>query len=230
MSEDEITRRLSTLKFGPKVTMEEKSRFLDIFRKYIHVFAFSYKDLKEVTLETHRIELEEKARPVRQKQRRINPPTAVVVKEEIDKLKDAGFIYEVENSEWVSPIVIVKKKNGKLRVCVDYKKLNAVTKKDYYPLPFIDEILEEVAGHEWYSFGDGYSGYNQIQIAPEDQLKTTFTTPWGTFAFRVMPFGLCNAPATFQRFMNKVFEPFIGKFVRDFIDDFCVYWEEGGSF
>ncbi|KAG6553354.1 hypothetical protein Mapa_005089 [Marchantia paleacea] len=95
MSEDEITRRLSTLKFGPKVTMEEKSRFLDIFRKYIHVFAFSYKDLKEVTLETHRIELEEKARPVRQKQRRINPPTAVVVKEEIDKLKDAGFIYEM---------------------------------------------------------------------------------------------------------------------------------------
>ncbi|OAE24162.1 hypothetical protein AXG93_2752s1770 [Marchantia polymorpha subsp. ruderalis] len=230
MSEEEVCRRLSTLRFGPKVTKEEKAKFLDIFRKYIHVFAFSYKDLKHVTLETHRIELEEKARPIRQKQRRINPPTALVVKEEIDKLKEAGFIYEVENSEWVSPIVIVKKKNGKLRVCVDYKKLNAVTKKDYYPLPFIDEILEEVAGHEWYSFGDGYSGYNQIQIALEDQLKTTFTTPWGTFAFRVMPFGLCNAPATFQRFMNRVFEPFIGKFVRDFIDDFCVYGRKADHF
>ncbi|OAE35584.1 hypothetical protein AXG93_2841s1180 [Marchantia polymorpha subsp. ruderalis] len=103
MSEEEVCRRLSTLKFGPNVTMEEKARFLDIFRKYIHVFAFSYKDLKHVTLETHHIELEEKARPIRQKQRQINSPTAVVVKEEIDKLRKAGFIYEVENSEWVSP-------------------------------------------------------------------------------------------------------------------------------
>lgn len=119
--------------------------------------------------------------------------------------------------------MIVKKKNGKLQVCVDYKKLNAVTKKDYYPLSFIDEILEEVAGHEWYSFGDGYNGYNQIHIVLKHQLLTTFTTPWGTFAFRVMPFGLCNAPVIFQQFMNKVFEPFLGKFVRDFIDDFCVY-------
>ncbi|KAH9317692.1 hypothetical protein KI387_019461, partial [Taxus chinensis] len=125
------------------------------------------------------------------------------VKEEIDKLLDAGFIFSVENSEWVSPIVISIKNNGKLRICVDYRKLNKATKKDHYPLPFSDQILDEVAGQECYSFADGYSGYNQVRIVEKDQLKTTFTTPWGTFAYRVMPFGLCNAPATFQRLMNR---------------------------
>ena len=106
-----------------------------------------------------------------------------MVKQEIDKLLQVGFVFPVEESDWVSPIVISVKKNGKLRVCVDFKKLNAVTKKDHYPIPFSDQILDEVAGNEWYSFGDGYSGYNQIRIAEHDQLKTTFTTPWGTFAY-----------------------------------------------
>ncbi|KAH9313472.1 hypothetical protein KI387_044591, partial [Taxus chinensis] len=133
------------------------------------------------------------------------------------------FIFAVENSEWVSPIVISIKKNGKLRICVDYRKLNKATKKDHYPLPFSDQILDEVAGQECYSFADGYSRYNQVRIAEKDQLKTTFTTPWGTFAYRVMPFGLCNAPATFQRLMNRVFEPYIGNFIRVFLDDFCIY-------
>jgi hypothetical protein len=89
-------------------------------------------------------------------------------------------------------------------------------------LPFCEEILE-VAGHEMYTFGDGYRGYHQVKIAPEDQLKTTFTTPWGTFCYTVMPFGLCNDPRTFQRLMNKVFDPFLGLFLQVFIDNFGVY-------
>ncbi|KAH9319034.1 hypothetical protein KI387_020803 [Taxus chinensis] len=103
------------------------------------------------------------------------------------------------------------------------RKLNKATKKDHYPLPFSDQILDEVAGQECYSFADGYSGYNQVHIAEKDQLNTTFTTPWGTFAYRVMPFGLYNAPTTFQRLMNRVFEPYIGTFIRVFLDDFCIY-------
>ena len=154
---------------------------------------------------------------------RMNPNFSKTVKEEIDKLFDAGFIFAMENSEWVSPIVISIKKNGKLRICVDYRKLNKATKKDHYPLPFSDQILDEVAGQECYSFADGYSGYNKVRIAEKDQLKTTFTTPWGTFAYRVMPFGLCNALETFQRLMNRVFEPYIGNFIRVFLDDFCIY-------
>ncbi|MCO5566471.1 hypothetical protein L7F22_020148 [Adiantum nelumboides] len=118
---------------------------------------------------------------------------------------------------------VTPKKNGKWRVCVDYKPLNAATKKDHFPLPFQDEILNEVAGHERYTVCDGYLGYYQIRIAEEDQHKTTFITPWGCFAFRVMPFGLTNAPSTFTRFTSFIFQPFFGKSIRVFLDDFCTY-------
>ncbi|MCO5555114.1 hypothetical protein L7F22_008655 [Adiantum nelumboides] len=141
---------------------------------------------------------------------------------EVRKLLAAGFIYPVEDSEWVSPVVVTPKKNGKWRVCVDYRPLNEATKRDHFPLPFQDKILNEVACKEKYTVCDDYSGYFQIGIALEDQLKTTFITPWGCFAFRVMPFGLTNAPATFQRFMNMVFQEFFGKSIRVFIDDFCI--------
>ena len=123
---------------------------------------------------------------------------SLMVKEELYKLLRVGFIYIVQYSEWVSPIVMVPKKNGKIRICQDYRKLNAVTKKDYFPLSFIDSILDVVVRHECCSFLDGFLGYNQVKIAKEDQLKTIFTTDWGTYAYTVMPFGLCSAPATFQ--------------------------------
>ncbi|MCO5556490.1 hypothetical protein L7F22_010039 [Adiantum nelumboides] len=136
---------------------------------------------------------------------------------------EEGFLYPVEDSEWVSLVVVTPKKIGKWRVCVDYKPLNAATKRDHSPLPFQDEILNEVAGYERYTMCDGYSGYFQIRIAEEDQKKTIFVTPWGCFSYRVMPFGLTNAPATFQRFVTHVFQPFFGKSIRVFIDDFYIY-------
>lgn len=95
-------------------------------------------------------------------------------------------------------MVIVPKKGGKWRICVDYRELNKATKKDHFPLPFIDQVLETLAGKKYLSFLDGYSGYNQISIALEDKEKTRFTCAWGTFAYSILPFGLCNAPATFQ--------------------------------
>lgn len=101
------------------------------------------------------------------------------MKVELGKLLKVGFILPIENTEWVSPITLAPKKNGKLRVCVTYKKLNDVTKKDRYPILFCDEVLEEVGVHELYSFVDDYSGYHQVRIAEEDQLKTTFTSSWG---------------------------------------------------
>jgi hypothetical protein len=102
-----------------------------------------------------------------------------------------------------------------------------MTRKDHFPLPFMDQILERVAGHEFYYFLDGYSGYNQIEIALEDQEKTTFTCPFGTFAYRRMPFGLCNAPATFRRCMLSIFSDMVEHFLEIFIDDFSVF---GNSF
>jgi len=136
-----------------------------------------------------------------------------VVKDEVTKLLDCGVIYPISDSRWISPVQVVPKKSGITvvkndenelvpqrtvtghRVCINYRRLNATTRKDHMPLPFIDQMLERLAGHSFYCFLDGYSGYNQISVAEEDQEKTTFTCPFGTFAYRRMSFGLCNAPA-----------------------------------
>ncbi|KAL1557082.1 hypothetical protein AAHA92_12614 [Salvia divinorum] len=109
------------------------------------------------------------------------------------------------------------------RMCIDYRKLNAATKKDHFPLPFIDQMLERLAGKQYFSFLDGYSGYFQIYVDPEDQEKTTFTCPFGTYAYRRMPFGLCNAPGTFQWCMMSIFSDLLEECIEIFIDDFTVY-------
>ncbi len=193
--------------------LEERRQYEDLVRKYIHLFAFNYKDLKEGTMEQQKIELLRNARPITIKQGRWNPKYITMVKEELDKLLEAMFIKPMETTEWVALMVLTLKKNGKLRVCVNYKALNKVTKKYRYPLPFCEKIMEEITRHEMYTLRDRYNGYHQVKIVLKDQLKTTFTTPWGTFCYKVMPFGLCNALRTFQRIMNKVFEPFLGLFL-----------------
>ncbi|WKA10605.1 hypothetical protein VitviT2T_028170 [Vitis vinifera] len=151
----------------------------------------------------------------------MNPHLQEVVRAEVLKLLQAGIIYPISDSPWVSPTQVVRKKSGITmvqnekgeeittrltsgwRVCIDYRKLNVVTRKNHFPLPFIDQVLERVSGHPSYCFLNGYSGYFQIEIDVEDQEKTTFTCPFGTYAYRRMPFGLCNAPATFQRYALK---------------------------
>ncbi|KAM1593607.1 hypothetical protein ACFX10_000108 [Malus domestica] len=193
----------------------------------------------------HRILLEEGSKTSREAQCRLNPPMIEVVKKEIIKLLDCGVIYPIMDSRWVSRVQCVPKKSGVTvvanaenelvptriqtdsRVCIDYRKLNATTRNDHFPLPFIDQMLERLAGYAFCCFLDGYSGYNQIVIAPEDQEKTTFTCPFGTFAYRRMPFGLCNAPATFQRCMMSIFPDYVMKIIEVFMDDFNVF---GDSF
>jgi hypothetical protein len=160
--------------------------------------------------------MEDQCKPVVDHQRRLTHAMREVVKKEVIKLLDAGIIYPVPHREWVIPVHCVPKKGGltvvkneknelipertvtRWRMCIDYRKLNKAMKKDHFPLPFIDEMLERLANHAYFCFLAGYSGFMQIPIHPDDQHKTTFTCPYGTFAYRRMPFGLCNAPASFQ--------------------------------
>ena len=109
------------------------------------------------------------------------------------------------------------------RVCIDYRRLNEVTRRDHFPLPFMDQLLERFFGHPYYCFLDGYSGYFQIEISVEDQEKTTSTCPFGTYAYKRMPFGLCNAPATFQRCMLSIFNDMVERIMEVYIDDITVY-------
>ena len=193
----------------------------------------------------HRILLEDGHKPSVEAQRRLNLTMKEVVRNEVLKWLDTGVIYPISDSAWVSPVQVVPKKGGTTvirtennillpsrtvtgwRICIDYRKLNKATRKDHFPLPFLDQMLDRLAGHEYYCFLDGYSGYNQIAIALEDQEKTTFTCPYGTFAFRRMPFGLCNAPGTFQRCMMAIFSDMVEKTIEIFMDDFSVM---GNSF
>ena len=187
------------------------------------------------------IHLEKDVKPSRQPHRRLNPIMKEVVKKEVLKPLDVGVFYPIANSKWVSPTQVVPKKSGVTVVanenneliptlvtsgwwvCIDYRKLIAGTRKDHFPLPFVDQMLERVLRHEFYCFLDGYSGYNQIEMALEDQEKTAFTCPFGTFAFRKMPFGLCNAPRTFQRCMMGIFCDMIELILEIFMDDFSVF-------
>ncbi|GJS14541.1 reverse transcriptase domain-containing protein [Tanacetum coccineum] len=176
-----------------------------------------------------------------QPQRRVNPNIKEVVKKEVIRLIDARLIYPISDSPWVSHVQVVPKKGGMTVVknekneripqrtvngwcvCIDYHKLNNVTQKDHFPLPFIDQMLERLAGHEYYCFLYGFSGYFQIPIALEDKEKTTFTCPYGTFAYKLMPFRLCNAPATFQHCMTAIFDELIKDSMEVFMDDFSVF-------
>ncbi|XP_062008347.1 uncharacterized protein LOC133725208 [Rosa rugosa] len=229
------------------LTELEEEKLILVLKEYKTAIGWSIADIKGISPATcmHRILLEEGSRPTREAQRRLNPVMMEVVKKEVLKLLDVGVIYPISDSKWVSPVQVVPKRSGITvvknednelvptrvqtgwRVCIDYRKLNTTTRKDHFPLPFIDQMLERLAGHSHYCFLDGYSGYNQIAIAPEDQEKTTFTCPFGTFAYWRMPFGLCNAPATFQRCMVSIFSDFVENIIEVFMDDFSVY---GDSF
>ena len=155
----------------------------------------------------HKIKTYPNAKLVRQCLRVVNPRKAPAIKVEIEKLLKAGFIYPIPLMEWVSNPVSVDRKHGAIYICTNFHDLNHAYPKENIPTPFIDQILDECESSEVFSFMDGFFEYNQIQIKPEDQHKTAFICPWGTFAYRKMPFGLKNAGATFQWAMTFVTYP-----------------------
>nr|GEY78827.1 DNA-directed DNA polymerase [Tanacetum cinerariifolium] len=224
----------------------EKEALLKVLKSHKRAIAWKITDIKGIDpwFCTHKILMEEDYKPTMQSQRRVNLKNHEVIKKEVIKLLDAEMIYPISESPWVSPIhcvpkkggiVVVENENNELipirlvtgwRVCIDYRKLNDATRKNHFPLPFMDQMLERLAGNKFDCFLDGFFGYFQILINPPDQEKTTFTCPYGTFAYRRMPFGLCNAPGTFQRLevdrakvdvIAKLPHPMTVKGVRSFL-------------
>nr|GEU57958.1 reverse transcriptase domain-containing protein [Tanacetum cinerariifolium] len=235
----EETKAKSSVEEPPKLELKEllthlEYAFLEDSNKLPVIIA---KDLKDVEKEAL---INDDYKPAVQIQRMVNPKIHDVIKTEVIKLLDAGMIYPVSDSPWVSPIHCVSKKGGMTvvanenneliptrlvtgwRECIDYRKLNDATRKDHFSLPFMDQMLERLAGNEFYCFLDGFLGYFQIPIDPQDQEKTTFTCPYGTFAYRRMPFGLCNAPAK-KVFDASFFWPSIYRDAHDMIKtcDIC---------
>nr|GEX82537.1 reverse transcriptase domain-containing protein [Tanacetum cinerariifolium] len=230
-----------------QLSTKNKSKLISILKKHKEAFAWKTTDIPSIfsSFCKHRIQLLDNKKLVVQNQRRINPDMKEVVKKEIVKLLDTGIIYLIANSPWVSlihcvpnkgGITVVTNKNDELiptrtvtgwRVCIGYRKLNEVITKDHFPLSFMDQMLERLAENKYFCFLDGFSRYFQIPIDPMDQEKTTFTCLFGTYAYRRMPSGLCNAPTTFQRCMLAIFHDMIEESVKVFMDDFSVF---GDSF
>ncbi|GJV77848.1 reverse transcriptase domain-containing protein [Tanacetum coccineum] len=206
---------------------EDKTALIKVLKSHKHaIVGKEFMILKGIDPQfcTHKILMEENAKPVVQHQRRVNPKIHEVIKQEVIKLLDAGLIYPISDSPgfkidsfgWLS-----------LHRLPTTQECNFV--KDPFPLPFMDQMLERLAENEYYCFLDGFSGYFQIPIDPLDQEKTTFTCPYGTFAYRRMPFGLCNAPGTFQRCMVAIFHDMIEKTMEVFMDDFLVFGDSFSS-
>lgn len=171
----------------------------------------------------HTIPIKPNQKPFRQKLRRINPKLLPSIEKEVNRLYKAGIIVPIIFSDWISNLVPIRKKTGEIRLCIGFRNLNKVSLKDNYPLPKMDHILQQVVGASLMSLLDGYFGYNQILVHEDDRDKTTLTTPWGTFHYAKMPFGLKNAGATFQRAMDMAFANEKNVFLVVYLDDLTVF-------
>jgi hypothetical protein len=197
-----------------------KVTYTSLFKEFHDIFAWSYEEMPGIdpTIVLHEIKTYPRAKHVWQRLRPVHPRKVAAIKLEVEKLLKVGFIYPVALTDWVSNPVLIEKKGDTIHVCVDYRDINKACPKDNFPTPFVDQIVDDCARSEIFSLMDGFSGYNQINISPEDQHKTAFIFPWGTFAYRKLPFGLKNAGATFQRAMSYAFHD-IKHIVQPYLDD-----------
>ncbi len=193
-------------------------QLIKLLKEFKDIFAWTYKDLKGIPLDIaqHCVELDTSIPPAHQARYWLNPNYVAIVIHDIDKLFVVGFIKPIEDVTLLSSIIVVPKKNGKLKICVDFRKLNVATKKDPYPLPFTNEVINIVAKHEVYTFLNGFFGYHHISIASKDKYKIAFVTDLGAFVWVVMPFGVKNGPPIYQREITKAFHEYIDVFMKIF--------------
>jgi hypothetical protein len=223
--------KLRIVKLSKSLPPEKKLKYIELFKEYSDVFSWGYEDLKDydTSIIQHWIPIKEDQKLFRQKLRRINPKLLPLIEKEIKKMYDAKIIVPLRFSKWVSNLVPTHKKSGEIRLCIDFQNLNKFSLKGNYPFPKMDHILQRAVRSSRISLLDGFSGYNQVLVHPDDQDKTAFTTPWGTFMYVKIPLGLMNTGATFQREMDITFVEELGKFIVIYLDDVTVFSQSDGE-
>ncbi|XP_059669890.1 uncharacterized protein LOC132315551 [Cornus florida] len=221
LNDTDITKKV---KIGSLLPSDFTNILIQFLKQNQDVFAWSHEDMPGINPTTieHRLNTDPTFKPIRQKRRTFAAERNMAILEEVNKLMKADFIQEVHYPDWLANVVLVKKANGKWRLCVDFTDLNKACSKDSFPLPRIDMLVEGTAGHELLSFMDAYSGYNQISMHTPDRDKTSFITDRGLYCYKVMPFGLKNAGATYQRLVNLMFKDQIRRNMEVYVDDMLV--------
>uniref|UniRef100_A0A2N9GEB1 Integrase catalytic domain-containing protein n=1 Tax=Fagus sylvatica TaxID=28930 RepID=A0A2N9GEB1_FAGSY len=206
------------------LSVEERMHLVELLKEYQDVFAWQYDEMPGIDpkLVAHSLNVEPGTKPVVQPMRTFHPEVEAEITQEVKKLLSAGFIKPIQHPRWLSNIVPVKKKNGQIQCCVDFRNLNKACPKDEFPLPNMDLLIDLAASHAMFSFMDGFSGYNKIFMSPRDAEKTAFRTPIGNFYYTVMPFGLKNAGATYQRTMTAMFHDMMHCEIEDYVNDIVV--------
>jgi hypothetical protein len=224
MDEVEIDGPDKKVRVGSQLAREIRDRLQHFLRNNKDVFAWTHEDMPGIdpSVIVHQLNVDPSSKPVKQKRRSFAPERNQAAAEEVEKLLQAGFIKEAHYPDWLANVVLVKKANGKWRMCVDFTDLNKACPKDSFPLPRIDVLVDSTSGHELLSFMDAFSGYNQIKMHESDHEKTAFITDRGLYCYKVMPFGLKNAGATYQRLVNMMFKHQIGRNVEVYVDDMLV--------
>ena len=203
------------------LSQSEEESLKTLLNKFSDIFSQGADDIGRTNLVRHSIDTGSTT-PIKQAPRRLPFHLCGEVKKMLDNMESSGII-EPASGPWAAPIVMVKKKDDSWRLCVDYRNLNQATKKDAHPLPRIDDTLDQLSGAHWFSTLDLASGYWQVELNPADKEKTAFSTSFGLFQFNVMPFGLCNAPSTFQRLMEMVLAGLHWSICLVYIDDIIIY-------
>ncbi|GBC33494.1 enzymatic polyprotein, putative [Rhizophagus irregularis DAOM 181602=DAOM 197198] len=205
-----------------EVTGKRKDGIIKLIKSYEEIFEYDGEKLGKVDTVRHKIEIKEGQEPIAQKRYKETEEKGKFIKKEVEQLLKMGKIRK-SWSPWASPVTLAGKKTGNYRFCIDYRKLNNITKSDAYPLPRIDELLEKYRTARWFTSLDLAAGYHQVEMVEEDKEKTAFICSQGLYEYNVMPFGLKNAPGTFQRIMDEILKEYIGEFVIVYLDDIMIY-------
>ncbi|KAK8923593.1 hypothetical protein KSP39_PZI019849 [Platanthera zijinensis] len=223
--------RVEKVRISGGLTPEDQGRMLECIQKNEDVFAWSAAEMPGIDADVvcHRLNLHPEARPIQQKRRSVTDKLAEPIREEVAKLLKAGFVSEIQYPGWVSNVVMVKKGDGRWRMCVDFSLLNKSCPKDCYPLPRIDALVDSAVGFSVMSFLDAFSGYHQIRMHPPDIKNVSFITGDGCYCYKMMPFGLKNAGATYQKMMDRVFQGQRGRNLEVYVDDLMVKSREVDS-